>query len=300
MNAGAKSERVESSSVHSLYISARRLGGALRAPANALGGSEPEPYLRARGSALLFAARTVSGPARDAFPRDSWRVPPSPCAPAAGRLGPRATLGRPRRTSDDCGAALKRIEAARSPSGVRDIGSAPRRPTPPRPRTRQRRARRRAAALVGRAAGDPAHRPRRRAHGRRRRGRRGGGGDDDAATRAADDEDDEDDEGGDDEGEDEGEGRKTTAARMTRPSTTAPWSGRRSSASPMRGTRGAPRRPTRRSSASGVAKLARLLREDDLHLAAFDRGRHRAPRPSTEDDGGRASPRPRRATRPRH
>ena len=92
-----------------------------RAPAKALGGSEPEPYLLARGSALLFAARAVSGPARDAFQRDSRRVPPSRCAPAAGRLGPRATLGRPRRASGDCSAALKRVEAARSPSEVRDL-----------------------------------------------------------------------------------------------------------------------------------------------------------------------------------
>ena len=75
------------------------------------------------------AARTALS--TDAFQRDLRRVPPSRCAPAAGRLGPRATLGRPCRTSDDCSAALKRVEAARSPSGVRDIGSAPERPPPP-------------------------------------------------------------------------------------------------------------------------------------------------------------------------
>ena len=148
-----------------------------RAPAKALGGSEPEPYLLARGSALLFAARTVSGPARDAFQRDSRRVPPSRCAPAAGRLGPRATLGRPRRTSDDCGAALKRVEAARSPSGVRDIGSAPERPPPPRPRARapggERDAGRVARALRGpprRAARRRCRPPRRRRLRRRRDG----------------------------------------------------------------------------------------------------------------------------------
>ena len=131
-----RAQREPGSSAHGCAPEPGASAEPFRAPAKALGGSEPEPYLLARGSALLFAARTVSGPARDAFQRDSRRVPPSRCAPAAGRLGPRATLGRPCRTSDDCGAALKRVEAARSPSGVRDIGSAPERPPPPRPRAR--------------------------------------------------------------------------------------------------------------------------------------------------------------------
>ena len=122
------------------------------------------------------AARTALS--TDAFQRDLRRVPPSRCAPAAGRLGPRATLGRPCRTSDDCSAALKRVEAARSPSGVRDIGSAPERPPPPRPRARapggERDAGRVARALRGppRRGARRRRRPPRRRRLRRRRGLR--------------------------------------------------------------------------------------------------------------------------------
>ena len=112
------------------------------------------------------AARTALS--TDAFQRDLRRVPPSRCAPAAGRLGPRATLGRPCRTSDDCSAALKRVEAARSPSGVRDIGSAPERPPPPRPRARAPGGER-DAGRVARALRGP---PRRGARRRRRPPRR--------------------------------------------------------------------------------------------------------------------------------